>query len=177
MGSPRSTSIYFKIMDWIKEKITFIFTRNASTEQLTMSIVLGITLGLFPVPFLTTFVCFLSSICISVNVPVMTTVNLMVTPIEIAMIPIFVLAGNYLKMSILYTSDFDPSSFHISELMTSLRQDTLKGVREFADILIIAIFAWMIFVPIASFMLYVLLKPLVSKMMIKFEKRKSGKKE
>ena len=172
--SPRSTRPYFNIMEWIKQKITFIFTRNVSTEQLTMSIVLGITCGLFPVPFLTTFVCLLSSIFISVNVPIMTTVNLMITPIELGMIPMFVMAGNYLSR--LYTYDLDEASFNISDLMASSRQDALKGVREFADILIVAVFAWIIFAPIASAILYFLMKPLVAKMMIKFEKRKSGKK-
>eukprot|EP00483_Globobulimina_turgida_P003222 UN03227 len=160
-------------MEWIKKKIKFIFTRNVSTEQLTLSIVLGITLGLFPVPFMTTFVCLFSTFFVSVNVPIMTAVNLLVTPIELAMIPLFVMMGNYLKYYGNFNSNLDVPSANISDLMASLKQNAFQGVRDFADVLLVAIIAWSIFQPIASFILYYALKPIVAKLIVKFQKQKS----
>eukprot|EP01084_Bolivina_argentea_P190207 326926_1 len=106
----------------------------------------------------------------------MTTVNLMVTPIEVAMIPMFVSLGNYWGV---YehifgseASDAKPS-FNISALMSSLSDNAFQGAKDFADILLVAIVAWILFVPFASTVLYFILKPFVSTLIIKFSSHES----
>ena len=160
------------MLTWLKEKIRFIFTRNVSLEQLTLSIVLGITLGLFPIPGLTTAVCFIGGLVVSVNVPIMMTVNLLVTPIELAMVPIFFMASNYFGIyQLIYGSTSITPSFDLSSMIASVKSDILGGILQFADIFLLAIIAWIVFVPIASFILYYLLKPLVSNLILKFKSK------
>mmetsp|Transcript_57734 Transcript_57734/g.95802 ORF Transcript_57734/g.95802 Transcript_57734/m.95802 type:complete len:163 (+) Transcript_57734:39-527(+) len=158
-------------MEWLKEKITFIFTRNVSTEQLTMSIVLGITCGVFPIPVLTTAACLISTLFVSVNVPIMTTINLLMTPLELAMIPVFVMAGKYIGAhKLLYGLDAPEPTLNMSAMLASIQDNVWQGLKEFADVLLLAIIAWLIFVPIASTILFYALEPVVAKLMLKFKK-------
>lgn len=160
------------ILTWFKQKIKFIFTRNVSLEKLTLSIVLGITLGLFPIPGLTTAACAIGAAIISLNVPILMTINLLVTPIELAMIPIFFMASNYLGIyQLIYGSTSIPPTFDISSIIASIKADKLKAIQEFADIFLLSIISWIIFVPFASILLYYSLKPFVAKIMIKFKSK------
>ena len=158
-------------MEWIKKKIKFIFTRNVSADQLTMSIAIGIVGGLFPIPFLTTGACLVLSIFISVNIPIMTTINLLVTPLELLLIPFFAMAGNSLKYYgyLLLGGQPEDLVLNIGDLMASLKSNAFEGVKEFSGVLLFAVFAWIIFLPIASFILYHALKPTVTKLIIKFK--------
>eukprot|EP00484_Ammonia_sp_Unknown_P024703 CAMPEP_0197031524 /NCGR_PEP_ID=MMETSP1384-20130603/10512_1 /TAXON_ID=29189 /ORGANISM="Ammonia sp." /LENGTH=102 /DNA_ID=CAMNT_0042461065 /DNA_START=69 /DNA_END=377 /DNA_ORIENTATION=- len=101
----------------------------------------------------------------------MTTVNLLVTPLEIAMIPIFIMFANYLGIyRVLY--GIEQPSFDISAMMTSFQENKVQTVKDFADILFVAIIAWLLFVPIASFILYHAFKPIVSGLVTQFKKDK-----
>ena len=161
-------------MEFVKNKIKFIFTRNLSIEQLTLSIVLGLTCGLFPIPFLTSVACVAASFIVSVNLPVMISVNLLITPIELAMIPIFIMGGNYIGIyQLMYGFNSVQPSMSISDLITSLKTNAIQGMREFADILLVAVVAWSLFVPIASIILYYVFKPIVSTLMTKYKKTKT----
>eukprot|EP01126_Amoeba_proteus_P022622 TRINITY_DN2281_c0_g1_i4.p1 TRINITY_DN2281_c0_g1~~TRINITY_DN2281_c0_g1_i4.p1 ORF type:complete len:150 (+),score=18.13 TRINITY_DN2281_c0_g1_i4:61-510(+) len=73
-----------------------IIRQGLSAEELSLSIAFGITGGLFPIPGVTTFVCFLFVWLFNVNMVVCQVVNLLLTPLQLALtIPIISLGNAF----------------------------------------------------------------------------------
>ena len=148
----------------LQAKIKNVFTQNISVEKLTLSIAVGIMGGLWPIPGTSTFACLFLSLFVSVNVPAMTLINLIVTPIEIAMIPVFVWIGNNLR-SVFMTIDPNDEPVQISNLISELQANLFDGIVKFGNVLITAIVAWTICLPLGVLILYFVLKPIVGWLM------------
>ena len=101
----------------------------------------------------------------------MTTINLLVTPLELLLIPMFAMAGHALKFYLfsMFGQPPDDAPLNISHLMSSLKQDAWQGVQEFSGILFAAVVAWSLFMPLATLALYHALRPCVAKMVVKFK--------
>lgn len=148
----------------LQKKVKNVFTQNISVEKLTLSIALGIMGGLWPIPGTSTFACLFLALFVSVNVPAMTLINLVVTPIEIAMIPVFVWIGNTLRATFLNVDEND-DSVQISNLISELQENLFDGIMKFGSVLMTAIVAWTICLPFGVTLFYVLLKPIVGWLM------------
>lgn len=71
-------------------------TQGVTPHHLALSCALGTTLGVFPLLGTTTALCFLVGLFLKLNQPAIQTVNYLVYPAQIALLPVFVRAGEKL---------------------------------------------------------------------------------
>ena len=159
------------MMSNLKAKIKAVFTQNISVEKLTFSVALGIMGGLWPIPGTSTFICWVLAIFVSVNVPAMTLVNLVITPLELAMMPVFIMLGTKLR-SFMFHDINNETEPQISNIINSLQNDFFEGIKESGNVLLNGIIAWLICLPFGTMIFYLILKPFIGKLMSIYQPNK-----
>lgn len=105
----------------------------------------------FPIPGATTVVCFAFIYAFGLNVAATQLVNLLLTPLELALVVPYMALGNYLL-----GADVDLSN--ASALLTS---DLLAALSLLGASVMRGVFAWALLAAPLALVLYVVLKPLV----------------
>ena len=128
-----------------------------SLRKISLSIALGVGLGIFPVLGMTTILCTFAAFVLRLNMPAIQAVNLMVYPLQIILLAPFYGAGSWL---------FSRQGSHLSSgsIIEVIQNDFWGSFISFWDLTLYAILTWLIVSPLLILMLYSILKPVVGSM-------------
>ena len=130
-----------KVIDPVKGAVT----SGLSAKNLSMSLSVGLTAGLFPIPGLTTVPTIGLSYILGANIVVAQVVNMLCFALELAMVYPFMMAGRY----ILGGADF---SFSLNDFELSL-----EALKHYARPFGYGVLAWTIMAPFMLGVVYYLL--------------------
>jgi uncharacterized protein (DUF2062 family) len=137
--------------------ITAQFTQGFTPEKIALTITLGLTLGLFPILGATTALCALAGVWLKLNQPVIQLVNYLASPLQLAMILVFVRLGEWMVHA-------QRVNFSIPELFRKFHESPAKFFQEFGLTGLHGIIAWFVIAPFASGLIYFLLLPPLKKL-------------
>ena len=147
-----------RIQKGYTKAIGSLLKENLSPQKLTLCIVTGITLGIFPVLGTTTLLCLLAAFLLRVNIPAIQVVNYMVYPLQLFLLAPFYTAGSWMFS---YEGNLKPGK----NLLSMLQNDFWGGIVYLGDLTSYAILTWVVFCPFIMFALYFTVKPVVEAVM------------
>lgn len=150
----------------LRERTVAVFKQNLTAEQLSLSLAIGFTCGLFPVPGLTSVAVLAAASVLSFNMAAAQLVNLLVTALELMLLPVFVFLGEtLLRMD-------DHVSFKPSVFADAVRSDMWGAAQHYGSAVACGILGWSAFVVPGTFLLYKPLVPVVSMIMERMNAKK-----
>jgi uncharacterized protein (DUF2062 family) len=131
------------------------FLRQGLTpEKLSITIVLGITLGVAPVLGSTALLCTLVAVAFRLNLAAIQLVNWLVYPFQLALvIPFYRLGGWMFKTP--------PSELSVVHILTLIRTNPFHAVATLWTVTLHALAAWLLLGSVTTGLLYVLLVPVL----------------
>ena len=133
------------------------FTQGFTPQKIALTITLGVTLGIFPIFGATTTLCALVGLWLRLNHPVIQLVNYLASPLQLAMIFVFVRIGEWLTRA-------PRVSFSIPELFRKFHESPANFFREFGMTGLHGIIAWLLIAPFLAALIYFLLLPPLKKL-------------
>lgn len=140
--------------------IMALLKQGVTPEKISLSLALGIVLGIFPVIGSTTLLCTLFAVLFKLNLPAIQIVNLIVYPLQLAFLLPFYRAGERL-----FSAEHLPIS--VQEIMAMIDKDVWGAILFLWDTTVRAIGAWVIVGFIMTLILYTLFKPGISRLSFK----------
>jgi len=148
-GDPFRRKILMPILDLLRQGIT--------PEKIALSIALGITIGVTPVLGSTSVLCFIAALLFRLNVPAIQLVNYLVYPLQFALLIPFIRAGEWIF------SD-KPMTLSVPMMAGLIRTDAWTAIRLLWTATLHALVAWMVLGSLASLLLYILLVPVLQRL-------------
>jgi uncharacterized protein (DUF2062 family) len=133
------------------------FTQGFTPQKISLTIALGLNLGLFPILGATTALCAIAGLWLKLNQPVIQLVNWLASPLQLAMILVFVRIGEWIVRA-------SPVSFSIPELFRKFHESPVKFFQEFGMTGLHGIIAWLVIAPFLTALIYFLLLPPLKKL-------------
>ena len=140
------------IIDLVNQGITL--------QKIVLSIAIGATLGVIPVPGATTILCTIAAILFRLNLPAIQLVNYLVYPLQIILLIPFYRAGEFVFNA-------EPLSLSASKVVGMIKEDVWAAIKFLWDTTLHAVVVWCILAPILVAILYYLLLPLVKRLPFK----------
>jgi uncharacterized protein (DUF2062 family) len=131
--------------------------QGITPQKISLTIALGVTLGIFPILGATTLLCFVFGLGLKLNQPVIQLVNYAVSAAQLALILVFVRIGEWIVRA-------QPVSFSIPELFRKFHESPVKFFQEFGLTGLHGIIAWLVIAPFLSTLIYFLLLPPLKKL-------------
>ena len=131
-----------------------LLRQGVTPEKIALSIVFGVTLGVFPVLGSTTALCAIAALAFRLNLPAIQLVNYFVYPLQIALlIPFFRLGEK------LFGAQHLPLS--VSQIYAMIHASMSGAVRALWTTTWHAIVVWCFLAPLAALVLYFILTPVL----------------
>jgi uncharacterized protein (DUF2062 family) len=128
------------------------FTQGFTAQKIALTLALGFSLGLFPILGATTALCALAGTWLRLNQPVIQLVNWFASPLQLALILMFVRIGEWLVRA-------RPVRFSIAELLRKFHESPMNFFREFGLTGLQGILGWLVLAPFLAALLYFILLP------------------
>jgi uncharacterized protein (DUF2062 family) len=147
---------------WQERVVTLIvaqFTQGFTPQEISLTVTLGVTLGIFPIFGATTTLCALAGFWLKLNQPVIQLVNYLVSPLQMALILVFVRIGEWIMHA-------PRVSFSIPELFRKFHESHANFFREFGLTGLHGIIAWLVIAPFFAALIYFLLLPPLKKLAV-----------
>ena len=125
-------------------------------EKMALCIALGFVLGIFPVLGATTLMCTIVALALRLNLPLIQLVNYAVYPVQLILLVPFFGAGSWL-----FTSQLPADA--IRQMIASLENNLWASMGQFWDLILYAVFVWLLVSPAVFWLVYALSKPAVVK--------------
>jgi len=165
-----------------------VLKQGLSVRELTLALSFGIVGALFPLPGVTSLVCLLLAWLVpyvvnvrgvvssgangggKLNVAAMQIVNLLLTPLELALIVPHMSLGTWLFASVGLLGEHNPadSAVDVTTTVALLARDPMRGLATMGAALLRAAVAWAVLLPFEAFALFVLLQPVVRALLQRF---------
>jgi uncharacterized protein (DUF2062 family) len=133
------------------------FTQGFTPQKIALTISLGLNLGLFPILGATTALCAVAGLWLKLNQPVIQLVNWLASPLQLAMILVFVRIGEWMTRA-------QRVSFSIPELIRKFHESPVGFFREFGMTGLHGIIAWLALAPVLTALIYFILLPPLKKL-------------
>jgi uncharacterized protein (DUF2062 family) len=131
--------------------------QGITPQKISLTLALGVTLGIFPILGATTLLCFVVGLCLKLNQPIIQMVNYLVYALQLVLILFFVRVGEFLMHA-------KPVSFSIPELFRKFHESPREFFREFGMTGVHGIVGWLLVAPFVAALLYFILLPLMKKL-------------
>lgn len=128
-GSYFRRKVINPVLDLLKQGVT--------PEKLSLSVALGITLGIIPLLGIITILCAFLAMHFRLNAAIMIIFSNLVYPVQIALYVPFIRLGEY-------TFDIPSIPFSITEVWASLRHDWVEAINRFGMANLLGLFTWAI---------------------------------
>lgn len=122
---------------WIVQPIINQLKRGTSPEELSWTIALGVTLGIFPIMGSTSLVCFIAGMIFKLNQAILHLFKSLTYPLHLALILVFIRLGQQLNGVALI-------KFSIPQMMGQFKDDPTQFARDFGMAALYGIEAWAI---------------------------------
>jgi uncharacterized protein (DUF2062 family) len=140
--------------------IMALLKQGVTPEKISLSLALGIVLGIFPVLGSTTLLCTLAALVFKLNLPAIQIVNFMVYPLQLAFLLPFYRAGEWL-----FNAKHLPIS--VPEIMAMIDENVWGAILFLWDTTVRAVGAWFLVGFLMTLILYTLFKPGISRLSFK----------
>jgi uncharacterized protein (DUF2062 family) len=142
--------VFRPLLDLLKQGVT--------PEKIALSVSLGITLGVTPVLGSTSLLCAIAALALRLNLPAIQLVNYLVYPLQLALLIPFVRMGEWM---------FGAPPFPISlpEVLRMIRTDLWGAMGTLWTATLHALAAWVAVGAVASALMYLMLTPILRKML------------
>ncbi len=140
--------------------VTQLLRQGITPEKISLSIALGVVIGIFPVVGTTTLLCTVVAIVLRLNLPIIQLANWLVYPLQLLLIAPFFFAGAYLFGSEPFTRD-------ARELIFLFQSDLFNALILLWDILLHAVVVWLMVSPLVIFGVFIVLRPVLKKLLLK----------
>ena len=131
-----------------------LLRQGVTPEKIALSLVFGITLGVFPVLGSTTLLCAIAALAFRLNLPAIQIVNYFVYPLQIALlIPFFRLGEK------LFGAQHPPLS--VPQIYAMIHTSMTGAIRALWTTTWHAIVVWSLLAPVAAIILYFILTPVL----------------
>jgi len=124
-----------------------LLNQGTSPEKLSMTVAVGIILGLFPIIGTTSVLCLGASLTLRLNKVFIQMVNYMVYPLQLVLFIPLIKAGNEI-----FQLTGHPVNYQ--NLLHLFRHDTFAALGEFTNLLMAAIILWAVAAVPLTFILY-----------------------
>ena len=145
---------------WLRRRIILplfdILKSGATPEGIALSLAFGLTGGVFPIPAITTLACVVLAYLFSLNFPAVQLTNLLMTPVNLATFIPFIRAGEWLM---------GVEGVELTGVVGMIRSDPFGAVSVFWLSLVRGVLAWLVFLPAATYLAYVVLRPIIRRVM------------
>ena len=134
--------------------IKTLLGQGMSYRKISLTIALGVALGIFPVLGSTTLLCTIAALILRLNLPAIQVVNYLVYPLQLILLAPFYGAGSWFFR--------DPSlpAFE-ANIFDLLKSDFWGSMANLWDLTIYAVIVWLMISPLLVLLLYGLLKPVI----------------
>jgi hypothetical protein len=140
---------------WRRRVLEVILTQlrqGITAEKISLTLAIGLVLGLFPIFGTTSALCVLAALWLRLNQPIIQLVNWFAAPLQLPGIYLFVRIGERLTRS--------PSvQFSITGLVREARAAPLQFLQQFGMTGLRAVLAWLLIAPAIAAAVYVVLLP------------------
>lgn len=137
-----------------------LLNQGISLQKIVLSIAIGATLGVIPVPGATTILCAIAAMLFRLNHPAIQLANFLVYPLQIILLIPFYRAGEFVFNA-------EPLSLSASQVVGMIKEDVWAAIKFLGDTTFHAVAVWCILAPILAAILYYLLLPLVKRLPFK----------
>jgi uncharacterized protein (DUF2062 family) len=151
--SPESS----RLRRWIVNPVLEQLKRGTSPEELSWTIALGVTLGIFPIMGSTSLVCFIAGMIFKLNQAILHLFKSLTYPLHLALILVFIRLGQQLNGVTLI-------KFSIPQMMGQFKDDPAQFGRDFGMAALYGIEAWAIAALILIPLLRIISLPLLKKL-------------
>ena len=151
--SPAKSFWRWRVLDVIVGQLK----QGIKPQKISLTLALGVTLGIFPILGATTLLCFVVGLCLKLNQPIIQMVNYLMYALQLVMILFFVRAGEFVMHA-------TPVSFSIPELFRKFHESPREFFREFGMTGVHGIVGWLLIAPFVAALLYFILLPLMKKL-------------
>jgi uncharacterized protein (DUF2062 family) len=131
--------------------------QGITPQKISLTLALGVTLGIFPILGATTLLCFVAGLCLKLNQPIIQMVNYLMYALQLVLILFFVRVGEFVTHA-------TPVSFSIPELFRKFHESPREFFREFGMTGVHGIVGWLLIAPFVAALLYFILLPLMKKL-------------
>ena len=114
-----------------------LLKQGVTPEKLSLSVALGITLGIIPLLGIITILCAFLAIHFRLNAAIMIIFSNLVYPIQLALYIPFIRLGEY-------TFDMPSIPFSIGEMLANIRHDWVEAINKFGLANLLGLFSWAI---------------------------------
>jgi uncharacterized protein (DUF2062 family) len=139
---------------WVIDPVIGQLRQGITPERVSLTLALGVTLGIFPIMGTTTVLCTAAGFAFRLNQPILQAINYAIYPLQIALIFVFIRLGERL-----YQARRLPFSF--LEMVDKFRASPGDFVSDFASTFLHAITAWLVIAPFLTAVLYYGLRPIL----------------
>ena len=133
--------------------------QGITPQKISLTLALGMALGIFPILGATTLLCFLFGLWLKLNQPIIQVVNYLIYPLQLVLILVFVRIGEFMVRA-------TPVSFSIPELFRKFDESPANFFREFGLTGLHGIIAWLVIAPFFAALIYFLLLPPLKKLAV-----------
>ena len=139
---------YRKLTDMLKHQLG----RGSHPRALSTGVALGVVLGLFPVPGVTTVLCGLAALALRLNHVVLQAANYAVYPLQVAMLGVYIGIGNLWLGTGTTVADLTRAAALIGE-------DLVAGGLFLTHLILPGVAAWFLTAPLLGAGIYALTRP------------------
>jgi len=137
--------------------ITAQFVQGITPSKISLTIALGLNLGIFPILGTTTILCAVAGLWLKLNQPVIQLVNWIASPLQLMLILVFVRLGEWLLRA-------PHLQLSIPLLIRKFHDSPMNFLREFGLTGLHGIIAWLLLAPFLTAIIYAALLPPLKKL-------------
>ncbi|KAE8882259.1 hypothetical protein PF005_g14856 [Phytophthora fragariae] len=146
----------------VKAPVVKLLKSGASPSSIALAMAFGVSGGIFPIPGVTTVPVMAAIFLFRLNPVAAMLTNYLVTPLNIASVPVFIYYGN----AVFGGGDAE-GEFAIGSFMEDIKKDTINTLLLFRFTLLHAIYMWLLVMPVLTLVIYGVLTPVLRRVMPK----------
>ncbi|MEO8061110.1 MAG: DUF2062 domain-containing protein [Pseudomonadota bacterium] len=131
-----------------------LLKQGVTPRQLALSLALGIVIGLVPVLGVSTALCALVALALRLNMPAIQLVNYLLTPLQLLLIIPLLRFGEWLAQAPKYPVTLESG-------LALLSHGLINAVTVLATAIVHATLGWLVLAPLAAFVLFRVLEPVL----------------
>lgn len=143
---------------WLYRKIVLplldLLRQGVTPEKLSLSIALGIVIGVFPMLGATTLLCAAAAFALRLNLPAIQLVNYLIYPVQLILFLPFLEAGSRIVGA-------RPIALSLSEIFAMMKSDLWGLIKILWTASLGAMLLWLILAPMAGAAIYFTLVPVL----------------
>ncbi len=139
------------------QPVVALLTQGITAEKIALSLAFGVSLGIFPVLGSTSLLCAAAAILFRLNLPAIQLVNWFVYPLQLMLFVPFIRAGEFLFRA-------RPIPLSLGQMVAMAHADLLHAVSSLWLVILQAVSAWLLVGPLLTYLLYICLSPVVSRL-------------